>query len=180
MGYSFPNPFTDTIEILPYVTVAESYNLNAEIVQISCPFFIIFPSIVFKMLAAINFYNQFGSSAVEICNIYPYRFLTMKTGLAHFQKIIPKVPFLPGHIVAELSGFIFQIFTISEFFHLSLAFPAMYCVGGEFEICPQKIAQHIVEGSKGQARCAGCQFRVMLHQQVTAGFVREFAGGNFC
>ena len=65
---------------------------------------VILSSLWFGMLCPIQFYYQFTRWKIKINYKIANHFLTVDSLREIFQKVIPKMPFLPGHFFAEGSG----------------------------------------------------------------------------
>ena len=101
---------TDTCEILVDVGIGIPENCQALFTQILIPCGIGLFTGAVVMLGAVQLDNQLLLSDVEINDVSANDLLAMYRDGKCFQKIIPKVPLVPGHIFPEFFGENSQIF----------------------------------------------------------------------
>jgi len=87
-------------EIVPYLLIGNSLNLNDKIVQKFSPIIVILDSRFFKLLASVEFNHQMRFIETKIDDVLPNDFLAMKTHRASSKKLIPKFIFFCRGIVA--------------------------------------------------------------------------------
>ena len=101
LPYLLQNILADSCEICIQFIVAIAQHAAANALQIRRAMCVILSSLWFGMLCSIQFYYQFTRWKIKINYKIANHFLTVDRLREIFQKVIPKMPFLPGHFFAE-------------------------------------------------------------------------------
>ena len=116
MFHSLQNGLAYTLEIGVNIKIADPQNMKSQTMKVGCSCSIILKGFRFIMLRTIQLNNQVGIIAEEVNNIISNYFLPPETGRTITQKIIPKMSFLPCHILPKHIC-IFEIVGVSRITH---------------------------------------------------------------
>ena len=109
---SVPNILTHAIEVAVHVRIGITKHSQPQGLQVRIPLSIRPLSLYLKMLRSIQFNNELGFRNIEVHNIFSNHLLPMHSSRQCFQKIIPQMPFLFGHVFAKCFGVSCQLFIL--------------------------------------------------------------------
>nr|WP_288219258.1 hypothetical protein [uncultured Acidaminococcus sp.] len=94
----------DSVKIRHNISVGYPNDLIAKILKVVCPFSVLFFFFRSIVLAAVYLNDQLGFFTAEIYNIIAQNDLTPDSQRISSEKIKPKMPFFPGHVLPHGFG----------------------------------------------------------------------------